>query len=98
MATENKMSFRDLIIEAQKGNNEAMTEIIEMYMQVVNKHSYMDGRIKHFDYFWQRIFLNSSYLFEVATYIWTNSKKGAIGYENYCTLSRNAWKASTVWC
>lgn len=45
MATENKMSFRDLIIEAQKGNNEAMTEIIEMYMQVINKHSYIDGRI-----------------------------------------------------
>ena len=45
MATEKKMSFRDLIIEAQKGNNEAMTEIIEMYMQVVNKHSYTDGRI-----------------------------------------------------
>ena len=51
MATEKKMSFRDLIIEAQKGNNEAMTEIIEMYMQVVNKHSYIDGRIKHFDCF-----------------------------------------------
>ena len=45
MATENKMSFRDLIIEAQKGNNEAMTEIIYMYMQVINKHSYIDGRI-----------------------------------------------------
>ena len=45
MATENKMSFRDLIIEAQKGNNEAMTEIIEMYMQVINKHSYIVGRI-----------------------------------------------------
>ena len=45
MATENKMSFRDLIVEAQKGNNEAMTEIIEMYMQVVNKNSYIDGRI-----------------------------------------------------
>lgn len=45
MATENKMSFRNLIIEAQKWNNEAMTEIIETYMQVVNKHSYIDGRI-----------------------------------------------------
>ena len=45
MATENKMSFRDLIIEAQKWNNEAMTEIIDTYMQVVNKHSYIDGRI-----------------------------------------------------
>ena len=45
MATENKISFRDLIIEAQKGNNEAMIEIIEMYMQVINKHSYIDGRI-----------------------------------------------------
>ena len=45
MATEKNMSFKELIIEAQKGNNEAMTEIIEMYMQVVNKHSYIDGRI-----------------------------------------------------
>ena len=45
MAKDKKMSFRDLIIEAQKGNNEAMTEIIEMYMQVVNKHSYIDGQI-----------------------------------------------------
>ena len=45
MATEKNMSFKELIIEEQKGNNEAMTEIIEMYMQVVNKHSYIDGRI-----------------------------------------------------
>ena len=45
MATEKNISFKDLIIEAQKGNNEAMTEIIEMYMKVVNKHSYIDGRI-----------------------------------------------------
>ena len=45
MAKDKKMSFRDLIIEAQKGNNEAMTEILEMYMQVVNKHSYIDGQI-----------------------------------------------------
>lgn len=44
MATK-KMDFRDLILEAQKGNNEAMTEIIEMYMQVVNKHSYINGQI-----------------------------------------------------
>ena len=35
MATENKMSFRDLLIEAQKENNEAMTEIIEMYSKMV---------------------------------------------------------------
>ena len=45
MVTDKKMSFKDLVIEAQKGNNEAMTEIIEMYMQVVNKHSYIDGEI-----------------------------------------------------
>ena len=45
MATEKNMSFKELIIEAQKGNNESITEIIEMYMQVVNKHSYIDGRI-----------------------------------------------------
>ena len=44
MATK-KTNFRDLIIEAQKGNNEAMTEILEMYMQGVNKHSYVDGQI-----------------------------------------------------
>lgn len=44
MAT-NKMDFRDLIIEAQKGNNEAMTEILEMYMPVINKHSFVDGQI-----------------------------------------------------
>ena len=45
MAKDKKMSFRDLIIEAQKGNNEAMTEILEMYMPVINKHSYVDGQI-----------------------------------------------------
>lgn len=45
MAIDKNTNFRDLIIEAQKGNNEAMTEIIEMYMQLVNKHSYIDGRI-----------------------------------------------------
>ena len=45
MAKDKKMDFRDLIIQAQKGNNEAMTEILEMYMQVVNKHSYIDGQI-----------------------------------------------------
>ena len=45
MVTDKRMSFKDLVIEAQQGNNEAMTEIIEMYMQVVNKHSYIDGEI-----------------------------------------------------
>ena len=45
MVTDKRMSFKDLVIEAQKGNNEAMIEIIEMYMQVVNKHSYVDGEI-----------------------------------------------------
>ena len=40
-----KMDFRDLILEAQKGNNEAMTEILEMYIPVINKHSYVDGQI-----------------------------------------------------
>lgn len=45
MVTDKRMSFKDLVIEAQKGNNEAMIEIIEMYMQVVNKHSYIDGEI-----------------------------------------------------
>lgn len=45
MVTDKRMSFKDLVIEAQKGNDEAMTEIIKMYMPVVNKHSYIDGEI-----------------------------------------------------
>ena len=35
--------FRELLIKAQTGDNEAMTDILEMYMPLINKHSYVNG-------------------------------------------------------
>ena len=37
--------FRELLIKAQAGDNEAMTDILEMYMPLINKHSYVNGRL-----------------------------------------------------
>ena len=37
--------FRELLIQAQAGDNEAMTDILEMYMPLINKHSYVNGRL-----------------------------------------------------
>ena len=37
--------FRELLIRAQSGDNEAMTDILEMYMPLINKHSYVNGRL-----------------------------------------------------
>lgn len=37
--------FRELLIKAQVGDNEAMTDILEMYMPLINKHSYVNGRL-----------------------------------------------------
>ena len=37
--------FRKLLIKAQAGDNEAMTDILEMYMPLINKHSYVNGRL-----------------------------------------------------
>ncbi len=37
--------FRELLIKAQSGDNEAMTDILEMYMPLINKHSYVNGRL-----------------------------------------------------
>ena len=37
--------FRELLIKAQTGDNEAMTDILEMYMPLINKHSYVNGRL-----------------------------------------------------
>lgn len=37
--------FRDLLIRAQAGDNEAMTDILEMYMPLINKHSYVNGQL-----------------------------------------------------
>ena len=40
-----KEQFRELLIKAQAGDNEAMTDILEMYMPLINKHSYVNGRL-----------------------------------------------------
>ncbi len=37
--------FREMLIKAQSGDNEAMTDILEMYMPLINKHSYVNGRL-----------------------------------------------------
>ncbi|MBE6662921.1 MAG: helix-turn-helix domain-containing protein [Ruminococcaceae bacterium] len=37
------MNFEELIIAAQNGSDEAMTEILEMYMPLIDKHSRIDG-------------------------------------------------------
>ena len=37
------LNFEELIIAAQNGSDEAMTEILEMYMPLIDKHSRIDG-------------------------------------------------------
>lgn len=37
--------FRELLIKAQAGDNEAMADILEMYMPLINKHSYVNGKL-----------------------------------------------------
>ena len=37
--------FREILIRAQSGVNEAMTDILEMYMPLINKHSYVNGKL-----------------------------------------------------
>ena len=37
--------FREMLIKAQSGDNEAMTDILEMHMPLINKHSYVNGRL-----------------------------------------------------
>lgn len=37
--------FRELLFKAQAGDNEAMTDILEMYMPLINKHSYVNGKL-----------------------------------------------------
>lgn len=36
--------FREVLIRAQAGDNEAMTDILEMYMPLINKHSFVNGK------------------------------------------------------
>jgi len=37
--------FQELLLKAQSGDNEAMTDILEMYMPLINKHSYINGKL-----------------------------------------------------
>ena len=39
------LNFEELSIAAQNGSEEAMTEILEMYMPLINKHSFIDGAL-----------------------------------------------------
>ena len=38
-------NFGELIVAAQSGSNEAIEQIIEMYMPLITKHSYIDGTL-----------------------------------------------------
>ena len=44
MKLSNK-EFREIVIRAQAGDNEAMTDILEMYMPLINKHSFVNGKL-----------------------------------------------------
>ena len=37
--------FRRTLTEAIEGNNEALADIIEMYMPLINRHSQVDGKL-----------------------------------------------------
>ena len=37
--------FRDILVRAQAGDNEAMTDILEMYIPLINKHSFVNGKL-----------------------------------------------------
>ena len=37
--------FREILLRAQAGDNEAMTDILEMYMPLINKHSFVNGKL-----------------------------------------------------
>ena len=37
--------FREILVRAQAGDNEAMTDILEMYMPLINKHSFVNGKL-----------------------------------------------------
>ena len=37
--------FREILVRAQAGDNETMTDILEMYMPLINKHSFVNGKL-----------------------------------------------------
>lgn len=38
-------TFRKTLTEAIGGSNEALADIIEMYMPLINRYSYVDGKL-----------------------------------------------------
>ena len=44
MKLSNK-EFREILVRAQAGDNEAMTDILEMYMPLINKQSFVNGKL-----------------------------------------------------
>lgn len=44
MKVSNK-ELKDWIIKAQAGDNKAMTDILELYMPLINKHSFVNGKL-----------------------------------------------------
>ena len=37
--------FREILVRAQTGDNEAMTDILELYMPLINKHCFVNGML-----------------------------------------------------
>ena len=37
--------FRELLRRAQTGDNEAMTDILEQYIPLINKYSFINGKL-----------------------------------------------------
>ena len=37
--------FREILVRAQAGDNEAMTDILEMYIPLINKHSFVNVKL-----------------------------------------------------
>lgn len=47
MKLSNK-ELKDWIIKAQAGDNKAMTDILELYMPLINKHSFINGKLDEY--------------------------------------------------
>ena len=41
----NKGEFRSILIGAVSGNHEDLEKILELYMPLIDKHSYVNGRV-----------------------------------------------------
>ena len=47
MKLSNK-ELKDWIIKAKAGDNKAMTDILELYMPLINKHSFINGKLDEY--------------------------------------------------